>query len=198
MENSEEKKEEGKEKIVTGNSGESDGDNCEDWIYDPKLIDMYLVDDMEFYVIDGDLEFFGEDVKNKVRVDLSEFVEEYEFDYADIPEVVYFGKNSYTTTVVGSFEGSCIVEVTIPKSIIKIEDGAFESCQNLRKIYLDIEKPLPIAESVFEGVNKDECTLFVPKGCVEAYRNAPCWKSFKHIEEDNREDNRGEAEERSE
>ena len=35
--------------------------------------------------------------------------------------------------------------------------------------------------SIFEGVDKSTCVLYVPAGCVEIYRNAPVWGEFKTI-----------------
>ena len=36
---------------------------------------------------------------------------------------------------------------------------------------------------VFEGINKSLCTLKVPKGSKDAYRQADGWKDFVNIEE---------------
>lgn len=35
----------------------------------------------------------------------------------------------------------------------------------------------------FEGVDFEHCVLYVPQGCVEAYRNATGWSSFVNIVE---------------
>ena len=37
----------------------------------------------------------------------------------------------------------------------------------------------------FENEIFETCTLFVPTGCVEAYKSADAWKHFKNIEEFN-------------
>jgi hypothetical protein len=43
--------------------------------------------------------------------------------------------------------------------------------------------PVHISLSVFASINKNKCTLYVPKGTVSAYREATGWSSFTHIEE---------------
>lgn len=35
----------------------------------------------------------------------------------------------------------------------------------------------------FEGVDFEHCVLYVPQGCVEAYRNAAGWSNFVNIVE---------------
>ena len=35
--------------------------------------------------------------------------------------------------------------------------------------------------SVFEGVDKETCILYVPEGSVDAYKAASEWKDFKNI-----------------
>lgn len=40
------------------------------------------------------------------------------------------------------------------------------------------------SETSLNGVNKETCILYVPKGCVEAYRNAIEWCDFKNIVEE--------------
>jgi hypothetical protein len=39
-----------------------------------------------------------------------------------------------------------------------------------------------------DDINKQECVLYVPKGCVEDYRSADQWKEFFSIEEDDMSD----------
>ena len=41
--------------------------------------------------------------------------------------------------------------------------------------------PLAISSDVFN--NRANATLYVPKGCYDAYANADCWKEFKIIVE---------------
>ena len=89
-----------------------------------------------------------------------------------------------------------LTEVTIPGTVTKIGDGAFAGCENLRAIYVYAPEPisLTVAEarsmvtravdnvpSQFEGIDFEACTLYVPIGSEQKYREAEGWKLFTHI-----------------
>lgn len=98
-------------------------------------------------------------------------------------------------------------EVYVPKSVNHIEMAAFESCHKLEYVYLYAsidtipfrcfnhcdhlkelhlgnQKPPYIDEFSLDGVNKDSCVLYVPKGAKGLYRKSEGWKNFKKIEEE--------------
>lgn len=61
---------------------------------------------------------------------------------------------------------------------------AFCGCSNLNTLIVKTEKPVenPYTDDVFEGVNKEACTLIVPVGTKQAYLASRTWKNFKIIE----------------
>ena len=64
-----------------------------------------------------------------------------------------------------------------------IGDYAFGDCTGLTEIVSLASIP-PICDAgVFENVDKSLCTLKVPKGSKDAYRQADGWKDFVNIEE---------------
>lgn len=74
--------------------------------------------------------------------------------------------------------------VILPEKLISIADRCFENCFNLNYVQcLSTTPPTLEGSGHFDGVAKDNFTLVVPKGCVEAYRNAPGWGEFKRISE---------------
>ena len=75
-------------------------------------------------------------------------------------------------------------EVTIPSTIKVIEEYAFFDCSALKTVRCRRTEPLPIADDSFWTIDFENCVLYVPVGCVEAYRNAGGWTEFKHIEEE--------------
>lgn len=97
-----------------------------------------------------------------------------------------------------------LTSISLPSSVQSIGGGAFYGCTNMREIY--VFNPIPpsfhktsvqrdgsnstvsIQGSVFEGINKGRCTLYVPKGSYEAYVTAKEWTDFNNIVEYDPED----------
>lgn len=94
--------------------------------------------------------------------------------------------------------------IVIPSTVIQIKDNAFSGCEKLTAVVLSekleeiqgrafgncrslnyvqcLSKTPPVlAGDAFSGVEKNNFTLVVPEGCVDAYRNADGWKEFKRI-----------------
>ena len=81
------------------------------------------------------------------------------------------------------YDDSNLFTVEIPESVTEIDSYAF-ACPNLINIYCHGATPANIAdETVFSEIDKNQCTLYVPEGSVEAYRTAKYWKDFKNIKE---------------
>ena len=113
-----------------------------------------------------------------------------------IPETVTHNGVEYKVTEIGAgaFQNNTgLTDVIIPASITSIGANAFAGCINLRSITIYVIVPinLPVVgargftraegSSVFEGVNKETCILYVPEVSVDAYKAAPVWKEFKNI-----------------
>lgn len=114
-----------------------------------------------------------------------------------IPETVTYHNRIFTVTEIGesTFENNTyLTNVTIPSSITSIGDKAFKGCSNLKSITVYITTPISLAvattrgdetssdgSSVFEGVDKLTCVLYVPDGSVDLYKESPVWSDFKHI-----------------
>ncbi len=94
--------------------------------------------------------------------------------------------------------------VTIPSTVIQIKERAFAGCEKLTAVILPAglqgilseafadcrsldyvrclgTEPPALDPSAFNGVEKNNFTLVVPDGAVDAYRNAPGWCEFKRI-----------------
>lgn len=76
-----------------------------------------------------------------------------------------------------------ITGLVIPKGVDIIEENAFYGCSGINSIVCEDEEPPLLCENAFFGVNKDNFTVEVPKGCVEKYRQAQGWSEFKRIAE---------------
>ena len=95
--------------------------------------------------------------------------------------------NSVTSIGGYAFFLSGLTSVNIPGSIVNIEGSAFLSCTDLTSIYAYNPKPsaITLGSSVFDGISKTTCTLYVPKGSKALYLAADQWKDFANIVEFN-------------
>ena len=114
-----------------------------------------------------------------------------------IPETVEHNGVTYMVTEIGegAFENNEeLTDVSIPSSITSIGDKAFKGCSNLKSITVYITIPIDLSvatarrmmtradgSSIFEGVDKATCILYVPEGSVELYKTAPVWCEFQNI-----------------
>ena len=78
---------------------------------------------------------------------------------------------------------SGITGLLIPEGVDLIDEQAFYGCNSINSIVSYATEPPVIAGQAFYGVNKDNFTVEVPKGCVDKYREADGWKEFKRIAE---------------
>ncbi|MBQ2490756.1 MAG: leucine-rich repeat protein, partial [Muribaculaceae bacterium] len=96
--------------------------------------------------------------------------------------------NEGLTTIGVSAFAKCvgIEEIVFPSTVTTIEGNAFARCSSLKRIYLKSPRPAVITSGeydTFEGVDKENCILYVPKGSLQTYWAASGWNEFTHIEE---------------
>lgn len=74
--------------------------------------------------------------------------------------------------------------ITIPANVRKIGSMVFEDCRNMASFYCCVEDPqeIEMGEDVFNRIN-EECILYVPQGCAQAYRGDERWSAFSEIRE---------------
>jgi hypothetical protein len=78
-----------------------------------------------------------------------------------------------------------ITAVSIPKSIVKIGDNAFQGCTGLTALYVSWTDPSTVTfgNDVFDGINKAAVKLHVPSGTKAAYQAADVWKDFNIVDD---------------
>lgn len=89
-------------------------------------------------------------------------------------------------TTIGDGTFSCcssLASITIPENVTTIGLAAFSGCSNLQKIHSLAIMPPTCKSDCFWNVDKSACTLYVPKGSLEAYKKAYTWKDFVNIVE---------------
>ena len=90
--------------------------------------------------------------------------------------------NSITSIGNSAFQGcSGLTELTLPNSVKNIGNSAFKGCSGLSEITSLAGIPPVCGSGVFDGVNKTNCELIVPKGSVAAYTRAEDWNKFSNI-----------------
>ena len=77
---------------------------------------------------------------------------------------------------------SSLTSVTIPNSVTSIGKSAFAYCRALTSITCEATTPPTVGESAFYDVSKS-IPVYVPCGCVEAYKAASGWSDFTNIQE---------------
>jgi len=93
--------------------------------------------------------------------------------------------NSVTSIEVNAFYGCTgLTSIIIESGIKKIGSGAFASCTNLADVYCYAESVPSSDSDVFLDSYIEYATLHVAKGCIDAYKAAEPWKSFKNIVEE--------------
>ena len=72
-----------------------------------------------------------------------------------------------------AFKGcSGLTSLTIPSSVTWIGLEAFSGCSGLTSIYVYPENLPELGTDIFTGCNAQNCTVYVPKGTVDAYKSS--------------------------
>lgn len=76
-----------------------------------------------------------------------------------------------------------LTSITIGNGVTSIGDYAFENCTNIVSItsLIPADKLFELGRSVFSGINKNSCTLYVPNEAIEAYLITKGWEDFINI-----------------
>ena len=73
----------------------------------------------------------------------------------------------------GAFAGcSGLTSLTIPSSVTEIGDYAFYGCSGLNSIYVYPENLPELGTDIFDGCNAQNCTVYVPKGTYDDYKES--------------------------
>ena len=81
-------------------------------------------------------------------------------------------------------ECKSLTSVTIPSSVSSIGDSVFNKCYGLKEVHVLSMTPPTLGSTVFDGIQSD-CTIYVPRGCLEAYQTSTNWATYAdHIQEE--------------
>ena len=134
-----------------------------------KNINVAL-DNLNYTSIDGVL--YSKDLKRIICFPLGKNLLEYRIPYGVI------SIDDYTFGWCTSLQN-----IDIPESVTFIGENAFRFCVSLQNIHLHYQdvKKCKIGYSVFNDINFETCTLYVPSGTRWAYRHHPVFSKFKNI-----------------
>lgn len=74
-------------------------------------------------------------------------------------------------------------KITLHSNFTRIGSYPFYECKNLSEIYVYAIKPPKVYGNSFDGIDKQSCTLYVPRGTYMDYFLAPGWGDFLNIVE---------------
>ena len=91
--------------------------------------------------------------------------------------------NSITKFGNNAFEGcTSLTSIVIPNEVTSIEANAFKGCFGITSIESYATTPPTCGTNALYDIDKLNCTLYVPENCIEAYSNANQWSNFIFIE----------------
>ncbi|MBR2229529.1 MAG: leucine-rich repeat protein [Prevotella sp.] len=95
-------------------------------------------------------------------------------------ELTSIGIPNSVTTIGGTAFAYCdkLSTVSIGSGVTKIEGGAFFYCSELTDVYCFAENVPKTESTAFSYSSVGTATLYVPKGCFEAYNAATPWSDF--------------------
>ena len=142
---------------------------------------------------------FGSSNSNPIFYSHNLYIKEQEIKDLVIPNTVntirnyafYNGSSLTSITIPNSVTsiGSCafrncqsLTSITIPNSVTSIGYRAFSGCSALTSITCEVTTPPTLGSDVFYQVSKS-IPVYVPCGCVSAYKAASTWKDFTKIQE---------------
>lgn len=101
------------------------------------------------------------------------------------PDMHYDVPNGVSEISSFAFDDSFLLSISLPDSIKILGKYIFNGCVNLIKLTILVDDPneIEVDEHCFNGFNKKQCKLIVPKGSMAKYTSHDMFKDFLCIEE---------------
>ena len=92
--------------------------------------------------------------------------------------------NSLESISIGLFKNCSKIEnITLGAAVNEVCESAFENCPELINVYCCAKEVPNTYSDAFKGSYVEYATLHVPVGCIDAFKAAAPWSSFKNIVE---------------
>lgn len=122
-------------------------------------------------------EYYAPQNSNPVYYAKHLYVNGVEIDNVNIPsDIIGIGANAYCGM-------ESLKKANIHSNVISVGNNAFYGCKNMSEIYVYAIKPPKATKSCFDGIDKQSCTLYVPRGTYMDYFLAEGWGDFLNIVE---------------
>lgn len=125
--------------------------------------------------------FYGANISHVNIPEGIEIINELTFAYTNLLDTLSI-PSSVTQIKSQAFE-RCekLNAIILPEKLEQIWGNALDGCWSLNYLQCNAKTPPLVEGGEFTGLEKNNFTLVVPEGSVEAYRNAPGWCEFKRI-----------------
>ena len=132
--------------------------------------------------IDGEITYYLHSDRSEAVMDLTNLSSDIE--ELTIPGYVTYEGKSYRINMVydDARQFPLLKKLTL-EGVVSDMALSFQGCTALREIHCKNKNPSALNEMSFSGINKESCIVYVPKGCVEAYK-ASSWGMFTNIVEE--------------
>lgn len=162
------------------------------WPFDFNY-DFFIYKDSPLRFLKGDLKlpnslkkiaegaFYGANISHVNIPDKIEIINELSFAYTSLTDTLTVPSNVIQIKS-RAFKGcEKLNAIILPEKLEHIWNDALDGCWSLDYIQCNAKTPPLVEGGDFTGIEKNNFTLVVPEGSVDAYRNAPGWREFKRI-----------------
>ncbi len=111
-------------------------------------------------------------------------------------EFVLDTRNTYGVNTIDQYVlagCSALRRVELGPNVAYINANSFNGCSKIKTLRVRRSTPPNATSGVFNDLDKWSCTLYVPKGTVDTYKNANEWKTFFFISDDETEPSSGDV-----
>lgn len=125
--------------------------------------------------------FFGANISHVNIPEKIELIDELSFAFTSLIDTLTIPLNVRVIKSKAFKRCEKLNAIVLPEKLELIWGDALNGCWSLDYIQCNAKTPPLVEGGDFVGIEKNNFTLVVPEGSVEAYRNAPGWREFKRI-----------------
>lgn len=129
----------------------------------------------------GDGAFYGSNISHVSIPEGIEIIPKYSFGYTSLTDTLTIPNSVVQIKDFAFRECKYLNAIILSENLSQIWGNCMDGCWSLDYIQCNAKEPPLVEGGEFTGIEKNNFTLVVPEGSVDAYRNAPGWKEFKRI-----------------